>query len=214
MILMKCYIIAGAPSPDIEFIRSEIPQNAFVLCADRGYSYAKAAGVSPSVIIGDFDSCADALPDTAETITLQREKLYTDTVHCIDNALQKGYDEMVVLAATGGRLDHTVANLYALEYAGSRGGSVTLLSEREEIRLLTGGKHSFEGMDGLTFSLFPLGCGSVTLSIKGAHYPLDNYVYESRNPVGVSNIFEGERCEIEVHSGKLLMIINRDDRWL
>ena len=125
MILMKCYIIAGAPSPDIEFIRNEIPQNAFVLCADRGYSYAKAAGVSPSVIIGDFDSCADALPDTAETITLQREKLYTDTVHCIDNALQKGYDEMVVLAATGGRLDHTVANLYALEYAGSRGGSVT-----------------------------------------------------------------------------------------
>ena len=200
MILMKCYIIAGAPSPDIEFIRNEIPQNAFVLCADRGYSYAKAAGVSPSV--------------TAETITLQREKLYTDTVHCIDNALQKGYDEMVVLAATGGRLDHTVANLYALEYAGSRGGSVTLLSEREEIRLLTEGKHSFVGMDGLTFSLFPLGCGSVTLSIKGAHYPLDNYVYESRNPVGVSNIFEGERCEIEVHSGKLLMIINRDDRWI
>ena len=110
--------------------------------------------------------------------------------------------------------DSTVMPWSSSGFSASRGGSVTLLSEREEIRLLTEGKHSFVGMDGLTFSLFPLGCGSVTLSIKGAHYPLDNYVYESRNPVGVSNIFEGERCEIEVHSGKLLMIINRDDRWI
>ena len=211
---MKCYIIAGAPSPDLEFIRKEIPENAFVLCADRGYSHAKAAGITPSVIIGDFDSCSDALPQSAEVVSLNREKLYTDTVHCIDNALQKGYDELVVLAATGGRLDHTVANLYALEYTENRGGKAVLLSEREEIRLLTEGKHTVSGYDGRTFSLFPFGCGSVTLSVSGAHYPLERYVYESRNPVGVSNIFEGESCEIDVHSGRLLMIINRDDRWL
>ena len=212
--MKKCYIIAGAPSPDLDFLRSSVPTGAFVLCADRGYTYAEAAGISPSVIVGDFDSCASRLPAGIETVTLQREKLYTDTVHCIDNALEKGYDEIVVFAAVGGRLDHTVANLYALEYANQRGGSVTLLSEREEIRLLTGGKHSFEGLDGLTFSLFPLGCESAVLSISGAHYPLDRYRYESRNPVGVSNIFEGGRSEIEVHSGKLLLIINRDDRNL
>ncbi len=211
---MKCYIIAGAPSPDIEFIRNEIPQNAFVLCADRGYSHAKAAGITPSVIIGDFDSCTDELPENAEVISLQREKLYTDTVHCIDNALQKGYDELVVLAATGGRLDHTVANLCALEYTQNKGGRAVLLSEREEIRLLGEGRHNFSGCGGLTFSLFPFGCETAVISVSGAHYPLDRYAYESRNPVGVSNIFEGEISEIEVHSGRLLMIINRDDRYL
>ncbi len=212
--MKKCYIIAGAPSPDIDFIKNEIPPNAFVLCADRGYTHAKAAQITPSVIIGDFDSCSDTLPDGIETITLEREKLYTDTVHCIDNALQKGYDEITVLAATGGRLDHTVANLHALEYAADRGGRVTLLSRREEITLLTQGSHSFENRDGLTFSLFPIGCEAAVLSISGAHYPLDRYVYESRNPVGVSNIFEGESCMIDVHSGSLLMIINRDDSYL
>lgn len=211
---MKCYIIAGAPSPDFVFIRSVIPPGAYVLCADRGYSHAKTAGIEPSVIIGDFDSCTDSLPSQTEIITLEREKMYTDTVHCIDKALQKGYDEIIVLAAVGGRLDHTFANLGALEYAARRGGSVTLLSEREEIRLLGRGNHRFTGHDGRTFSLFPFGCEAAELSIAGAHYPLARYRLENCKPIGVSNIFEGEHCDIEVFSGALLVVINRDDRYL
>ena len=181
---------------------------------DIGYATQEAikkVGASP-VCIDYFRT--DELPENAEVISLQREKLYTDTVHCIDNALQKGYDELVVLAATGGRLDHTVANLCALEYTQNKGGRAVLLSEREEIRLLGEGRHNFSGCGGLTFSLFPFGCETAVISVSGAHYPLDRYAYESRNPVGVSNIFEGEISEIEVHSGRLLMIINRDDRYL
>lgn len=211
---MKCFIIAGAPSPDLEFIRRTVSGDSFVLCADRGYSYAKQLGIAPDVIIGDFDSCPDEIPQDGEVITLEREKLYTDTVHCIEAALQKGYDELVILAATGGRLDHTVANLCALEFAAKRGGTAVLLSEREEIRLLTEGNHRFEQTDGLTFSLFPFGCESAVVSIAGAHYPLDSFEMRSDNPIGVSNIFEGESCEITVSDGRLLMVINRDNRCL
>ena len=53
---MTAYIIAGAPSPDLSFIRANIPADGFVLCADKGYSYALRAGVMPDIIIGDFDS--------------------------------------------------------------------------------------------------------------------------------------------------------------
>lgn len=211
---LNAYIIAGAPSPDIDFIRKNIPSDAFVLCADRGYTYARMAGITPQVIIGDFDSCKDDLPEQVEITRLNREKQYTDTVHCIDCALEKGFRDITLLAAIGGRLDHTYANLCALSYTAKRGGKAMILSEREEIRLLSVGSHSFCERDGLTFSLFPFGTASAELSVSGAHYPLSSYRMESDNPIGVSNVFEGACCAITVHSGSVLMIINRDNRYL
>ena len=175
---MTAYIIAGAPSPDLSFIRANIPADGFVLCADKGYSYALRAGVMPDVIIGDFDSCTDPIPEAEFVTRLPREKDYTDTVHCIDKASQLGYDDIVLFAATGGRLDHTVGNLCALAFALDRG----------------------------------MNCETAVLSIRGAHYPLECGTLRSSVPIGVSNIFEGERSELEIESGKVLMIVNTDNR--
>ena len=205
---MTAYIIAGAPSPDLGFIRAHIPADGFVLCADRGYSYALRAGVMPDVVIGDFDSCNDAVPDADFVTRLPREKDFTDTVHCIDKAAQLGYDDIVLFAATGGRLDHTVGNLCALGFARDRGLSAVILSVHEEIRLLEKGVHRFENRGGLTFSLFPFGCEAAVLSIRGAQYPLESGTLRSSVPIGVSNVFEGDCCELEVESGSVLMIVN------
>ena len=209
---MTAYIIAGAPSPDLSFIRANIPADGFVLCADKGYSYALRAGVMPGVIIGDFDSCTDPIPEAEFVTRLPREKDYTDTVHCIDKASQLGYDYIVLFAATGGRLDHTVGNLWALACARDRGMNAVILSPQEEIRLLDAGIHHVKNRDGLTFSLFPFGCEAAVLSIRGAHYPLECGTLRSSVPIGVSNIFEGERSELEIESGKVLMIVNTDNR--
>ena len=211
---MKCYIIAGAPDPDINFIKNTVKSEDFVLCADRGYSYAKQAGIEPDVIIGDFDSCKDEIPQSCEVVSLEREKLYTDTIHCVDNALEKGYHNIVILSAVGGRLDHTFGNLSALDYISSRGGKGVLLSERERIELLTSGEHSFEKVDGLTFSLFAFGCKEAVISIEGVHYPLDKFTLKNCEPIGVSNIFEGSKTKITVHSGQVVIIINTDNNFL
>ena len=209
---MTAYIIAGAPSPDLSFIRANIPADGFVLCADKGYSYALRAGVMPDIIIGDFDSCTDPIPEADYVTRLPREKDYTDTVHCIDKAARLGYDDIVLFAATGGRLDHTVGNLCALAFARDRGVNAVMLSPQEEIRLLDMGVYHFHHRDGLTFSLFPFCCEAAVLSIRGAHYPLESGTLRSSVPIGVSNVFEGERAELEIESGRVLMIINTDKR--
>ena len=209
---MTAYIIAGAPSPDLGFISANIPADGFVLCADKGYSYALRAGVMPDVIIGDFDSCTDPIPEADFVTRLPREKDYTDTVHCIDKAIKLGYDDIVLFAATGGRLDHTVGNLCALAFARDRGVNAVMLSPQEEIRLLDKGLHRFKNRGGLTFSLFPFGCEAAVLSIRGAHYPLESGTLRSGVPIGVSNVFEGESCELEIESGRVLMIVNTDGR--
>ena len=211
---MKCVIIAGAPHPDLDFIRQTAQTADCVICADRGYAYARQAGIEPQVIIGDFDSFSELLPQNKEIITLQREKMFSDTVHCIDKAVEMGYNNLVILAATGGRLDHTLCNCYALEYAADHGAHAILLSERERVELLMSESRTYEKVNGRTFSLFPFGTESAEISIEGAHYPLDRYTMTSGMPIGLSNVFEGGKSRITVHSGKAILIINQQDQYL
>lgn len=203
----RCVIIAGAPQADAAFIAQTVRENDFVICADRGFAAAQQAGIAPDLVVGDFDSYDGEPPKDCEVIALRPEKDDTDTMHCVTTALERGFTEFVFLAATGGRLDHTLANLCTLEYLAEHNAHGIILSKNEKIKLLTEGTHCFTNCKGLTFSVFPFGCERVELSYQGAKYPLTRGVLTHSFPMGVSNIFLLNNAEITVHSGKALVII-------
>lgn len=211
---MKCTIISGSPECKLDFIKAQAEGSDLLICADKGYTYAKKAGLKPDIVIGDFDSCRDEVSGDFELIKLNTDKDFTDTHVCVDKAIELGYSEITILCATGGRLDHTLANLFLLDYAAEKGVKAVLLSKRERVELLTEGENVFGGYDSLTFSLFAFGCESVTLSINGARYELDGYELKSSLPIGVSNVFSGENCRIDVKNGKALMVINLNNEYL
>lgn len=204
----RCVIIAGAPEADAEFIAQTVKDSDFVICADSGYVTAKRAGVKPDLIVGDFDSCErEELPSDCEIIELKPEKDDTDTLHAVSVAIGRGFTHFVLLAATGGRLDHTLANLSVLDYIAQRGGNCIILSKNETVQILTVGYHDFAHRAGQTFSVLPFGCDAVTLSYIGAKYPLERETVFHSVARGVSNIFAANKAEIKVHSGKALLII-------
>ena len=204
----RCVIISGAPNPDIDFIRETVGESDFVICADCGVAAAQKAGVKPGLIIGDFDSYSGELPQGCEIITLVPEKDDTDTLHCINVALERGFRDFVLLAATGGRLDHTFANCCMLEYLREHGASGMILSKNEKITVLTAGSYDFNGCKGLTFSVYPFGCGAATLSYEGAKYPLQSGTLTHSAAMGTSNIFTENTANITVHSGQIILMIN------
>lgn len=205
----RCVIIAGAPDPDIAFIKETITAQDYVVCADRGYAAALEAGVAPDYLIGDFDSYRGALPADCETVRLNPEKDFSDTFHGVEAALARGFRSFVLLAATGGRLDHTYANFSVLAYLQENGAEGMILSRNEKIRMLTEGAYSFQGLAGKTFSVFPFGCPSVTLSYRGVKYPLSHGTLSCSKAMGLSNIFTEDEAAVTVHSGTALLFINR-----
>lgn len=204
----RCVIIAGAPYADPAFLKSALRGDDYIICADSGFAHAQAAGILPDLLVGDFDSYTGSLPDDCETVRLRPEKDDTDTFHCVNLALQRGFTRFVLLAATGGRLDHTLANLAVPEYLARHGATGEILSETERVLLLTEGTHSFDNCAGLTFSVLPFGCDSAILSYTGAKYPLNHGTLTHSYPMGVSNIFTCNRAAVTVHSGRVLVIIN------
>ncbi|HCA05431.1 MAG TPA: thiamine diphosphokinase [Ruminococcaceae bacterium] len=207
---MRCVIIAASPDADINFIKSAVSPDDFVICADRGYHYAKLAGIKPDLIIGDFDSYSGILPQDVEIMRLNVRKDDSDAFVCARQALKRGFNEIAVLGGMGGRLDHSYANLCLLEYLAGKGVRASLISQDEKIFLLQKGAYFFDGYDGKTFSLFPFGCSSARASVQNAEYPVNGFVFESKKSTGLSNIFR-DGCKISVSSGKLLLIINLAD---
>ena len=202
----RCVIIAGSPEADIQTVKAAVRPDDYVICADMGYKTAAAAGVKPELIVGDFDSYTGSLPGDCELIRLCPEKDDTDTMHCVKTALDKGFRRFLLLAATGGRLDHTLANLAVLEFLDENNAHGIILSKNEMLALLTAGVHRFDNKNGVTFSVFPFGCQSVTVSYEGAKYPLSRGVLRHSEAMGVSNVFTSDKAAITVHDGKALYV--------
>ena len=210
---MHCVIIAGSPDTNSEFIKSTVKDSDYVICADKGYLYAKNAGITPDVVVGDFDSFNSKINDECEIITLNPIKDDTDTFHSIDIAIERGYTELTIIGALGGRIDHSFANISALEYICKKGGKGILLSEKERVEFLPKGEYKYKYKD-KTFSLFPFGCSDVCVTYEGVFYPLEKFRINSGLSLGISNVFTADESKINIYDGNAILIINLSEEYI
>ena len=55
----------------------------FLICADGGWACARQFGLTPQLVVGDFDSMPPAMRPDVPTLTLPTEKDDTDLVVCL-----------------------------------------------------------------------------------------------------------------------------------
>ena len=120
-------------------------------------------------------------------------------------------DEVYLLGATGGRLDHFLANLAVLMIPTKLGIKAWILDDRNRITLLREGcslekKHTF----GKYVSLIPYTDEVTGVVLKGFRYLLNGHTFTRDNTLGLSNEIEDEMAEISFESGILIMILSMD----
>ena len=186
---MRCVIISGSPDTNVEEIKSLCTSDDFIVCADSGYSFAKKAGLTPNLIIGDFDSLKEELPQNTEVVKLNTHKDDTDTEHCVMECIRRGYKDFLLLGSIGGRTDHTFANIATLAFLSEYNYNGIARNNGEEIRILKEGSYEMNNKKGLIFSVFPYGCESVNVTYKGAEYMLNNKTLTYNVSRGISNVF-------------------------
>lgn len=209
----RCVILGSAPADAAEkkFIGGKITPEDFLVCADGGYDTARDLGLKPQLLIGDLDSCMGILPPEMEAIHLPVRKDDTDMMYSLKECLRRGYRRFLILGATGGRLDHTVANLCALYYLAKNRAEGILADRQNEIRLIAEGSIELEGAVGSLVSVFPYGTPHCTVSYQGLEYPLNHQKLYSWEPVGVSNCLAAAHAVITVHQGPALVILSKEN---
>ncbi len=204
----KCYIFSGSPDAKCSGIVFE--KNRYVICADGGYVLAKKMNIEPDVIIGDFDTYKSVLPENCEVIKYSEEKDDTDTMLAVKLALDRGYKNIVICGAIGGRLDHTFANIQTLRYIMKHGGNGELAGDGSFATMQGPGVKVYSRMSGYYFSLFSYTPECKGITATGFKYPLKNGVLKNSFPLGISNKVVGKSGVISLEEGILLVIYSKD----
>lgn len=213
-LLPGCCIVIGAG--DLTVGRIDRKDEDLVIAVDGGLSYCGILGLEPDIIIGDFDSVNQQenraieelerqVPD--RVIRLKPEKDDTDMLAALKLGLEWGFRSFRIYGATGGRLEHTLANIQCLLFLKNRGAQGYLCDGCSMIFVMKDEEVKFQsGVEGY-LSLFSLGKEAKGVSISGMKYPLANYTMTNDIPIGISNEFIGEQGCITVEDGELVGII-------
>ena len=185
-------------------------ENADYIGADRGALVLADQGIRMVLAVGDFDSV------TAEE--LERIKAYADEVvvlncikddsdseHAVREAVSRGYTDIVLYGALGGRLDHEYVNLQlAVQFA----GVLTLADSRNRIKAYKKGSWRFPAGKSKYFSVFA--CEPSCISLQGMKYGLDHRELKPEDLYGLSNEITGEEGILTVHAGTVLVFLSED----
>lgn len=165
--MSKRIIIISGGELNEEFVLSilEKEENQYVIGVDRGMEFLCRHQILPNYIVGDFDSVKKEIGDyyRNETNVPIREfnpvKDASDTEIAIRLAMTLGAKEILILGATGGRIDHLWANVQSLAIPFKAGIDAVIMDTQNKIRLIGGGEtHLKKGETyGPYFSVFPLG---------------------------------------------------------
>ena len=128
-----CYVV-GAMSLSLSLRPSPAPGD-YVIAADRGYDSLMAYGVTPDLVVGDFDSLGYT-PQHPNVTQLPAEKDDTDMVFALRRGLELGYRRFVLLGGLGGRLEHTLGNLQLLDWLSTQGAVGFLAGEKTVVTAL------------------------------------------------------------------------------
>ncbi|MBQ3235077.1 MAG: thiamine diphosphokinase [Clostridia bacterium] len=202
---MKVAIFSGGPFENVK-----IEDYTLLICADKGYLYARNLGLSPSFVLGDFDSLG-FVPDGAEVFP--KEKDLSDLELAIDKAISLNASEIDGYFCTGGRIDHELFNISLLKKCKDRGVKARLINSTQVVELISSADNftPIKCKDGGFVSVLPYSSEVSFIGSSGLKYPLDNLTAKKGETLTLSNEATGSSLIIEIKSGEALLITERGE---
>jgi thiamine pyrophosphokinase len=209
----RVIIFANGELPNFEKARVLLRDDDVIVAADGGTRHALALGLTPHVIVGDLDS----LPENFETSTFNgeivlfpKDKNEIDLELAIQHTLTLSPEQIIILAALGGRLDQTLGNIALLADEKLSTFDIRLDDGLEEV-FFCRNESPITGTSGDIVSLIPWQgdvTGVLTTDLK---WPLQSETLYPQKTRGISNEMLGDTATVQIKSGLLLIIHRRSN---
>lgn len=210
---MNTLIVTGG-TVDTNILKKIHKNFDFIIASDHGLEALNVCKIIPNYIIGDFDSIDNNLlqnySDT-EIVRLNPEKDYTDTHMALKKAIEIRSQKIVILGATGSRIDHLIGNIHILKEALENNIDCKLVDSNNEIFLINKDSYIKKDTHFKYISLIPLTTTVTGITLKGFKYSLNNACLRIGHSIGISNeqISDGI---INIDEGILIIIRSKD--WI
>ncbi|MBN1803729.1 MAG: thiamine diphosphokinase [Sedimentisphaerales bacterium] len=182
-----------------------------LIAVNGGTKHFVNVGLRPKVIIGDMDSNTNDMRNDETNIVRIPYPPYSDKSDvelAVEYALKQGCQEILLVAAVGGRFDHTLGNVALV--AGNPGRIAILDGASTLVAVDKSEKCMLHGHVGTPVSLIPYGSGPFTVRTKGLKCSLvDESLHSATH--GLSNELSQTQACVCVSSGVLLVYIENED---
>ena len=199
-------VFSGGDAPP-ETVLEELPHPDLVVAADSDYDSAVRLGFAVDVLVGDLDSIqATVIPDHVVVERHPTDKNATDLELALELSTRDSPERIVVVAGSGGRLDHELAS--ALLLCSPRWATVDELdwiSARARAQVIHR-RRILQGDVGATLSLIAVGGNAEGVRTSGLQWDLDGEKLEHGATRGVSNVMRLPVAEVQLETGCLLAI--------
>lgn len=197
---------------------TDIPKDCdLVIAADSGCETLqqfseKVKKLSPDIILGDMDSYKNfSMSDYPDAVFLPfpPEKDDTDTGLAVDVAKSFGCSEIIIAGGLGGRLDHTLANVFLLEdirNSGARG----IITDGKNRAYLAEKENFFSASGRKYLSIIPLDDIIEGVTMDGFKYPYSAATMHRNRFVTISNEVQRDGAKVTVERGSALIVESGD----
>jgi len=176
-------LVANGQRPSHPKIIQIIKDAEKIICIDNGYEIIKDLKIIPSVIIGDLDSVNLNEVDQSVEIIKREDQNLSDLEKALNYCIEKGFSKVYLLASTGLRDDHNLANLILIiDFIEKI--NVIILSDKYEIEAVKG-KKEYKSKKNTQISIISINEGN-KITTGGLKYNLKDEVLKSRSH-GISN---------------------------
>ena len=207
---MQKALIITAHVEHLEYLDLDLDQFDAIICADGGLLIADKLDLSPTHLIGDYDSMEMPEENQTDIIKLPMEKDMTDTEAAVDMAVTLGFEHVTVLGGLGGRFDHTMGNLGVMAKYCEELPYLALIDGQNYVRMVGPGHYELPKNPYKYLGVISYGDFAEMVTLRGVKYPLEDHFLTHDTSLGVSNEITSDAAEISFRSGKLLIILSKD----
>jgi thiamine pyrophosphokinase len=209
----RIIIFANGELRDTTTARGLIHADDYIICADGGTRHALWLGLQPNLIIGDMDSLTKSEWKKFEQANIAielypRDKVETDLELALRRAQEMNPRSICVIAALGGRIDQTLANL-ALFTSASLASIDLRADDGSQEAFFCRHESTIEGTPGDVVSLIPWNGPTAGVTTVGLRWALHNESLYPDRTRGISNEMIKKSASVSIASGLLLLTHDR-----
>lgn len=188
---------------------------SFKIGVDHGLDAMDTHNITPDLAIGDFDSANQTTKERYKgldsTILLNPMKDFTDTHVAVQYAMEHGAKRILLIGATGTRLDHVQGNFALLKLCRMQGVDAIIYDDNNKIQIIDQGLTLYKSKQyGKYVSLIPYSDIVTGITLTGFVYELQGATMIKEETIGISNEMREEECHITIEDGYLMVMETRD----
>lgn len=214
--MTRAIVFVNGEWSDRAFALAQVSENDLLVCVDGGARHCIAQGLSPNILIGDFDSISSELASSiqstnAEYLKFPPKKNASDLELALQLLCDRSISEIVLLGMSGGRSDHFLFNWQLMASKmwpfGVRiiDGSVDARVINNERPLSLSTRQNQIALEQV-FSVIPLMGDATGVNVVGAMYPLSNARLLLGSTLGLSNAVKETQLQISVNEGVVIVL--------